>query len=127
MIPYCKDTGVGIIPWSPLARGALTRSFSSRETHREKTDRFLNTLIRSRESEADKMIIDRVEEIAEKKGVSMAGVATAWSIAKGDIPIIGIGSIERVDQAVENSKVELTDDDLAYLEEPYIPKPIQGY
>ncbi|KAI9725855.1 MAG: hypothetical protein M1828_002484 [Chrysothrix sp. TS-e1954] len=127
MIPYCKDTGVGLIPWSPIARGALTRPFNSRETHREKTDRFLNNLIRSRESEADKMIVDRVEELAKRKGLSMAGIATAWSIAKGNLPIVGIGSIERVDQTVENAKIELSADDIAYLEEPYVPKVIQGY
>jgi len=68
MIPYCKDTGVGLIPWSPLARGALTRPWDTRDTLRENTDNRLKNLIRSRETEADKAIVDRVEEIAEGKG-----------------------------------------------------------
>lgn len=91
MIPYCKHTGIGIIPWSPLARGALTRPWGERGTYREKTDRFLQNLIRNRETEVDKAIVDRVEEVSKALGVSMAAVATAWSIAKGwyvELPIL---------------------------------------
>lgn len=127
MIPYCKDTGVGLVPWSPIARGALTRPWSSRSTPREKSDRFLNTLIRSRETEVDKQIIDRVEEVAKKMGCSMAGVATAWCIAKGVQPIIGLGSKERIDEAVTNAALELSEEDIKYLDEPYLPKAVAGY
>lgn len=124
MIPYCKDVGIGLIPWSPLARGALTRPWNSRSTVRESTDRALHRLVRGRETESDKEIIDRVEELAKKKGVSMAQVATAWSLAKGDNPIIGLGSKERIDEAVAAVKVKLTEEEIAYLEEPYVPKEI---
>ena len=79
MIPYCRDVGVGLIPWSPVARGALTRPFDDRSTTREKSDRMLNAMIRGKETEIDKKIIGRVEEIAKKKGVSMTTIATAWT------------------------------------------------
>ncbi|KAK8165365.1 NADP-dependent oxidoreductase domain-containing protein [Phyllosticta citrichinensis] len=127
MIPYCKATGVGLIPWSPIARGVLARPWDSRGTTREQTDNFLKALIRSRENEVDKTIIDRVEEIAKKRGVSMTAVATAWVIAKGVSPIIGLSSKERIEEAVKNSNFKLQDDDFAYLEEPYLPKQIAGY
>ena len=127
MIPYCQDTGVGIIPWSPIARGALARPWNSRDTHREKTDRLLRNLIRNRETESDKEIVKRAEEVANRRGVTMACVATAWSIAKGAIPIIGLMTKQRIDEAVENSKFKLFDDDIDYLEEPYVPRAVVGY
>ena len=127
MIPYCKDSGVGLIPWSPVARGALTRPFGSRETKREKTDKMMMNLIRGRETETDKTITDRVEEVAKKNEVSMACIATAWCIKKGVCPIIGMSSKERMDQACENAMFDLSDEDAAYLEEPYMPKNIVGH
>jgi versiconal hemiacetal acetate reductase len=72
MIPYCLDAGVGIIPWSPLARGVLARPWNSRSTVCEFADRTLSSHIRGRETEGDKAIVDQVEEVAGKKGVSMA-------------------------------------------------------
>ncbi|OCK84099.1 Aldo/keto reductase [Lepidopterella palustris CBS 459.81] len=127
MIPYCKDTGVGLIPWSPIARGILARPWNDRSTTREKSDRIIGILVRSHENEVDKAIVGRVEEIAKKNGVSMTTIATAWGIKKGVNPIIGLSSKERIDQAVENSNYKLSDEDAKYLEEPYLPKAIQGY
>ena len=127
MIPYCKDTGVGLIPWSPIARGALARPFNDRSTLRENTDRMLNNMIRGRETEADKHIIGRIEELAKKHGVSMTTIATAWCVGKGTMPIVGLNSIERIDEAVKNSRWVLPDEDAKYLEEMYVPKVIQGY
>ncbi|EOD46585.1 putative aryl-alcohol dehydrogenase protein [Neofusicoccum parvum UCRNP2] len=127
MIPYCKATGVGLVPWSPIARGALARPFDSRATTREQTDNFLKALIRSRETDVDRAIVGRVEEVAAKKGVSMAAVATAWCIGKGVNPIIGLGSKERIEEAVRSSNLKLTEEEVKYLEEPYLPKPIAGY
>jgi len=75
MIPYCDYTGVGLIPWSPVARGVLCRPWGERTTKREGTDNFLQNLIRKRETEVDKAIVDRVEEVAGKKGVSMTAVS----------------------------------------------------
>lgn len=128
MLPYCRATGVGCIPWSPVARGVLTRPWTDRTTAREASDNFLKSLIRSRETEVDKAIVDRVEEVAGKKGVGMAQVAMAWCLGqKGVNPIVGLGSKERIDQAVEAVKVELTEKEKKFLEEPYLPKAVQGY
>ncbi len=125
MIPYCKATGIGLIPWSPIARGALARPFNDRESLREKTDPNVNT--RARSSEADQMIIERVERISKKHKVSMAAVATSWCIRSGDCPIIGLSSIERIDETVQNVKFKLENEDANFLEEPYKPKRVQGY
>lgn len=127
MLPYCADTGVGCIPWSPIARGALARPWGDRSTEREHTDNYLKSLVRDRETEVDKAIIDRVEEVAKKRGVSMAIIATAWCLHKHMVnPIIGLSSKERIDQAVEAVKFKLTDEEIKYLEEPYRPKTVQG-
>lgn len=123
MIPYCQDAGIGLIPWSPIARGVLTRPWNSRSTTRESTDGALKVLVRSRETEADKAIVDRVEEIAQKKGVSMAQIAIAWSLSHPHTnPILGLSSKERIDEAVAAIKVKLTEEEIKYLEEPYLPK-----
>ena len=127
MIPYCRDSGVGIIPWSPIARGALARPWGSRSTVRENTDGALKMFVRSRESEADKAIIDRVEELAKKKGVSMAQIAIAWSLTHpGENPILGLHSVERIDEAVAAIKVRLSPEEIKYLEEPYVPKAVSA-
>ena len=115
MLPYCRATGVGCIPWSPVARGVLTRPWASRDTKREQSDNFLKSLIRSKETEIDKNIVDRLEEVAKKRGVGMAMVATAWSIRQEGVnPIVGLGSKERIDQAVEAVKFELSDEEAWY-------------
>ena len=128
MLPYCADTGVGCIPWSPIARGVLARPWGDRSTLREGTDNFLKNLIRARESEVDEAIVGRLDEVAKKKGVKMAQVATAWVMRREMVnPIIGLGSKERIDEAVAALKVQLTDEEAKYLEEPYLPKLVQGY
>jgi aryl-alcohol dehydrogenase-like predicted oxidoreductase len=127
MIPYCNYTGVGIIPWSPISRGVLARPFNSRSTLRESTDNFLKAMIRSRETEIDEKIVNRVEELAKKKGVSMAALATAYSLSKGHCPILGMNSKQRIEDACGSLKVRLSEEEIKYLEEPYLPKPITGY
>jgi aryl-alcohol dehydrogenase-like predicted oxidoreductase len=149
MIPYCNDTGVGLIPWSPLARGALTRPWGQRDTHREKTDNYLKNLIRNRETDVDKMIVDRLEEVSKKMGKSMAQIAMAWCMSKKDVmPIVGLSRIDRMydedccrtvlryqanlvfccrDESVAACKIQLSEEDIKYLEEPYQPKFRQGY
>ncbi|KAL4788140.1 NADP-dependent oxidoreductase domain-containing protein [Aspergillus varians] len=123
MIPYCLDAGIGLIPWSPLARGLLARPWRSAPTLRESTDGALNLLLRSRETEADREIVNRVEELAKKKGVSMAQVAIAWSLShQNENPILGLNSKERIDEAVASIKVVLSAEERRYLEEPYVPK-----
>jgi versiconal hemiacetal acetate reductase len=128
MIPYCNHTGVGLVPWSPVARGALTRPFQSRETPREKSDNWLKVLVRSQEGKVDEEIINRVEEVAKKMEKSMAQVAIAWCLSKKDVcPIVGLSKKERMDEAVEACKIKLSEEDIKYLEEPYLPKKRSGY
>lgn len=128
MIPYCRATGVGIIPWSPIARGVLARPFDSRGTTvRDQTDNFLNALIRAQETETDAAVVGRVEELAKKRGVTMAAVATGWVLSKGECPILGLSTKDRIEEAVRNSNFVLSEDEIKYLEEPYRPKTIAGY
>lgn len=126
-IPYCNDTNVGLIPWSPIARGALTRPWSDRNSSRAQTDKFLDFLVHSREDKVDQEIVKRVEEVAKKNDVSMACIATAWCVKKGVCPIIGMNKKERIDEAVKNVAFKLSDEDAKYLEEPYLPKVRQGF
>jgi aryl-alcohol dehydrogenase-like predicted oxidoreductase len=127
MIPYCRDTGVGIVPFSPLARGLLTRPYGSQATTRQKADIYSEFLLGETTS-TDIEIIGRVEELARQKGVSMATIAVAWCVAKGVIPIVGLGSIDRVNQTVEGlarTKTGLlAKDDIDFLEQKYVAKPI---
>lgn len=126
MIPYCKATGIGLMPWSPIARGALARPFNDTAgSHREQTDPLVNQ--RGRSSIADKETIDRVEELAQKYGVSMACIATSWCIYRGDCPIVGLNSMSRMDELVKGLLFRLSAEDARYLEEPYVPKPVTGY
>jgi aryl-alcohol dehydrogenase-like predicted oxidoreductase len=127
MIPFCKETGVGLIPWSPIARGMLARPYGSEKTARLESDRILSTIFAPSLKEADKEVTDRVEEVAKKKGVAMAQVATAWVLKKGTCPIVGMSSIERIDAAVAALGVDLTEEDCKYLEAPYLPKPVWGH
>ncbi|KAK1513301.1 aldo-keto reductase [Colletotrichum costaricense] len=121
---FCKETGVGLLPWSPLYGGKLARSVKAE-----------NTSIRSQGkgpmnpdlSEADENIIRRVEEIAEKKGWSMSHVALAWIRYKGGVPITGFNSVKRIDEACELRGKTLTDEEAKYLEEPYVPKNVIGH
>jgi aryl-alcohol dehydrogenase-like predicted oxidoreductase len=126
MIPYCQATGVGIIPWSPVARGILARPWGSAATKREQTDAYLSHLI-SRENDTDKKIVDRVEEIAKKRSVPMAAIATAWVLGKGCNPVLGLSSKGRIDQAIEAMRLKLTEKEVRILEAPYLPKNISGY
>ena len=121
MIPFCRSEGIGIIPWSPLARGLLGRpvgTTSSRNEADAKTKKWFG--------DAEPEIIRHVEELSKTKGCSMASVATAWVIKKGCSPIVGLTSVERVDQIMESLGVELSDEECKYLEELYRPRSVQA-
>ncbi|KAI9678819.1 MAG: hypothetical protein M1817_005878 [Caeruleum heppii] len=126
MLPYCRATGVGCIPWSPIARGVLARPWGE-QSARADADIFMSSMV-SREEENDKTIVTRVEEVAKKRGVGMAMVATAWCLQQQGVnPIVGLNSKKRIDQAVEAVKFKLTEEEMKYLEEKYVPRPVQGY
>ncbi|ODV86227.1 hypothetical protein CANARDRAFT_6724 [[Candida] arabinofermentans NRRL YB-2248] len=123
MIAYCNATGVGLIPWSPNAGGALTRPFKDLKT----TDRGKSTLGflgLAELGEHEKEIVNRVEELSKKYGVSMASISVAWVISKGNSPIIGFTKPERINDALDGVNVKLSQEDIGYLEEPYLPKPL---
>lgn len=126
MIRYCNDTGVGLVPWAPLCRGHLARpptDFGSTERSKMEKENPLGT----GNVEPDLTIIKRVQEIADKRGWPMAHVALAWINKRVASPIIGFSSVARMDEAAGACGKVLTDEEEAYLEELYQPKPIIGH
>jgi len=126
MNPFCHDTGVGLIPWAPLYRGLLARPPKSDVTEREKSMQN-NPMFKGHEDPDVQEIIKRTLELAEKKGWKMSQVALAWIIQKGTIPICGFSNLSRLDEAVGVRGKTLTEEEMKYLEEPYLPKKIVGH
>jgi len=124
MIPLCRDQGIGIIPWSPLARGRLARPWDE-QTARSETDEFGRTLY----SDGDRPIVERVVEIADKRGIAPATVALAWMLAKPGVtaPIIGATKPNHIDDAVAALGVTLDPDEIASLEKPYRHRGVRGH
>ena len=124
MLGLCADQGVGVIPWSPLARGRLAREWDA-VTARSETDAFGRSLYR----QEDRVIVDRVGEVAEARGVSRAQVALAWVLHNPVVtaPIVGATKPGHLEDAVAASELELTADEVARLEEPYAPHAIAGH
>lgn len=120
---FCDATGVAIMPWSPLFGGKLARPAGYTGSTRSQMKGPMNPDL----SEAELEIVRRVEEVAGKKGWSMSHVALAWIRAKGGLPVTGFNSIERVDEACELRGKSLTAEEVKYLEEPYVPKPVVGH
>jgi len=129
MIPMCVDQGIGLIPWSPMARGFFAgnrKRGGGGETIRSNSDPFANKLYFREE---DFVISDRVTEVAEKYNVTASQIALAWVLHKPNIssPIIGSSKLEHLDQAIAALDIKLTDDDITSLEELYRPHPVLGH
>jgi aryl-alcohol dehydrogenase (NADP+) len=129
MIPLCIDQGVGLIPWSPMARGffAGNRDRSgSGETTRAKTDPFAKGLY-FRDEDFD--VADRVAELAASRGVTGSQIALAWLLNKPYVhsPIIGATKMDHLDQAIAALDIDLSEEEMKKLEEPYKPHPILGH
>ena len=129
MIPLCLDQGVGLIPWSPLARGFLAGNRTkdkSGDTTRSKSDGFAHGLYYA---EGDFAIVDRVVEVAERHGVKPAQVAIAWMLQKPGVtaPIIGASKMYQLEDAVAALDITLSAEDVTYLEQPYQPHRILGH
>jgi 1-deoxyxylulose-5-phosphate synthase len=124
MLPLCADQGIGVIPWSPLARGKLTRDWDE-STARAETDEFGKTLY----SEDDRIIVEAVAEIAHDRGVSRAQIALAWMLHNPVItaPIIGATKMTHLEDAIAAVDIALTDDEIARLEKPYHPHEVAGF
>jgi len=128
MLPLCEREGVGVIPWSPLARGYLTRPHEDIDaTTRGETEEHMYD--HPYREGGGKEINERVQELAAEKGVTMAQIALSWLLHKDwvDAPIVGTTSVEHLEDAVEALDIDLSASDLAYLEEPYEPVPVSGH
>ena len=124
MLPLCRHEGVGVIPWSPLARGFLagnrTRGAAASPTTREQTDTIARNLYYT---DADFDVAERVAEVARDRGVAPAQVALAWLLRQPGVtaPIVGVSKLEQLEQAVAALDVKLSDEEVRRLEEPYVP------
>lgn len=132
MIPLCLDQGIGLIPWSPLARGVLTRprpeddAVRSRRTARSASDDFSARLY---DQPGDWDVVDAVTEVAAARGVGMAEVALAWLLSRPGVvaPIVGATKIEHLEAAIRAISLKLTPEEMATLEAPYRPHPVKGH
>jgi aryl-alcohol dehydrogenase (NADP+) len=124
MIPLCQDQGVGIIPWSPLARGRLARAWDA-TTSRSETDEWGASLYR----DEDARVVEKVQAVAERHGVSRAQVALAWLLAQPGVtsPIVGVTQPEHLTDAVAAVDLVLSDDEVAELGADYVPRGIAGH
>jgi 1-deoxyxylulose-5-phosphate synthase len=130
MIPLCQEEKIGVIPWSPLARGFLagnrSRTEKSGDTVRSKSDAFAHSMYYQ---ESDYTVVERVTELAKKRGINNAQIALAWMLHKPGItsPIIGATKPHHLEDAVKALEAELSDEEVKYLEEPYQPHPVLGF
>lgn len=127
MLPLCLEEGVGVIPWSPLAKGRLTRDWNE-QTARSEIDPVGKAFYESTMVEADRRVVERVAEVAGKRGIARAQVALAWLLQKDAVtaPIIGATKIHHLEDAVSALSVKLAPEEISYLEEAYIPHPVTG-
>jgi aryl-alcohol dehydrogenase (NADP+) len=129
MLPLCREEGIGVLPWSPLARGFLAgnrkRGSERSATAREQSDTFAHDLYYG---DADYDVVERVVEIASAKGLAPAQVALAWLLRQPGVtaPIVGASKMEQLDQAIAALDVRLTDEEARRLEEPYVPHKVLG-
>jgi aryl-alcohol dehydrogenase-like predicted oxidoreductase len=129
MLPLCREEGIGVVPWSPLARGFLAgnrkRGSQRDATPREKTDGFAHDLYYG---DADYDVVDRVIEVASARGVAPAQIALAWLLRQPGVtaPIVGASKMEQLDQAVAALEIDLTDEEARRVEEPYVPHRVLG-
>jgi aryl-alcohol dehydrogenase-like predicted oxidoreductase len=127
MLPLCAAEGIGVLPWSPLARGRLARDWNE-SSNRMETDEFGKTLYVT-QADADRKVVERVAEIAQKRGVARAQIALAWLLQKSVItaPIVGASKPHHLEDAVAALSLNLAPDETTGLEEPYVPHSVVGF
>lgn len=127
MLPLCADEQIGVIPWSPMARGRLTRDWDE-ASHRSDTDAIAKEMYAATDA-ADRIVAERVKQVAEARGIPRAQVALAWVLNKSMVtaPLIGAAKNSHIDDAVAALKVKLTKEEIKLLEEAYIPHAIAGF
>jgi aryl-alcohol dehydrogenase-like predicted oxidoreductase len=128
MLPLCRDRAIGVIPYSPLASGRLTRDFAAETTQRSETDQIAKSKYDATAA-TDQQVVQRVAELAEKHGLTRVHIALAWLLQKPPVtaPIIGATKITHLEAALGALSVKLAPEDVAYLEEPYVPHRIIGH
>jgi 1-deoxyxylulose-5-phosphate synthase len=128
MLPLCRSEGIGVTPYSPLASGRLTRDWSSEATMRSETDQIARSKYDAT-AETDRLVVERVAEVAERLGVERTHVALAWLLQKDPVTatIVGATKESHLESAIGALSVTLTPEDVAYLEEPYVPHPVVGH
>jgi aryl-alcohol dehydrogenase-like predicted oxidoreductase len=128
MLPLCADQGIGVIPWSPLARGRLTRPWDASSARLE-TDDFGKTLYTKHTEAADRAVVEAVGQVADARGVTRAQVALAWVMRSQAVtaPIVGASKAVHLDDAIAALSLKLTDDEVKTLEAPYVPHAISGF
>ncbi len=128
MLPLCQAEGIGVIPWSPLARGRLARPWGDPGGGRAEQDEYGKQLYRD-VAEADRTVVDGVNRMAEAKGIPPAQLSFAWLLGKSAVtaPIVGASKPHHLDDAVAALQVRLSADEIATLEEPYVPHPVLGF
>ncbi len=129
MMGLCLEEGIGVIPWSPLARGRLARPWEDEPTtQRGESDPFGKSLY-GNTTEADKQVVNRVEVIAKTRGLPMAQIAMAWQLSRPAVtaPIVGATKPHHLEDAVAALSVTLTPEEITSLEQPYIPHPVSGF
>ncbi len=126
MLPLCKEEKIGVVPWSPLAKGRLTREWGG-DTHRSKNDEIAKKFYNA-SFESDCEVVKRVGEVAEKRGVPRAQIALAWLLHKETVtsPIFGTTKLSHLEDAVAALTVKLTPEEIEFLEEPYVPHTVLG-
>jgi aryl-alcohol dehydrogenase-like predicted oxidoreductase len=127
MLPLCRDEGIGVIPWSPMARGRLTRDWDETSA-RQETDEFGRTLY-ANTGDADRKVVEAVARLAAARGVPRAQVALAWVLQKPGVtaPIVGATKLAQLDDAVAALSLKLTAEEIAELEAPYVPHAVVGH
>ena len=128
MLPLCRAQGIGVIPYSPLASGRLARDGSAETTLRSETDQIQKSKYDAT-LETDRLVVERLAEIAQKHGVARVHIALAWLLQKEPVtaPIIGASKVSHLEDAAGALSVKLTQEEVAFLEEPYIPHRIVGH
>jgi aryl-alcohol dehydrogenase-like predicted oxidoreductase len=127
MLSLCAEEGIGVLPWSPLARGKLARPWSAAATERTENDEYGKVLYAKTE-EADRAVVDCLTNAAKGRGIPMAQLALGWLLSKPVVtaPIVGASKTSHLDDAVAALDVKLTPDEIAQLEAPYVPHPVLG-
>ena len=125
MVPYCKEENIALTPYSALASGRLSRLPGEGGTKRAEEDKYAKFKYEKTEQQ-DNVIISRVAEIAEKRGVTMTEVSLAWLLTKVTSPVVGATKMHHIEGAAKAVEFELTAEEITYLEEPYVPHELAG-